>query len=92
MNKLKEIDTSKSIPVATIPGKILKDHKDIICDKVTELLDLHVNKTKYPCCMKLADVHPAFKKGVRSSIDNYRPVSILTYSSQIFERLLHDQI
>jgi len=42
--------------------------------------------------MKLADVHPVFKNGVKTNVKNYRPVSVLSFSSKIFERLLHDQI
>ena len=33
-----------------------------------------------------------FKKGVRTEIGNYRPVSILNCFSEIYERFLHDQI
>jgi len=42
--------------------------------------------------MKLADVSPIFKKDDKHSKDNYRPVSVLSSMSKIFERLMLSQI
>ena len=41
---------------------------------------------------KIASVRPIFKKGERTEIKNYRPVSILNCFSKIYERFLHNQI
>ena len=46
----------------------------------------------FPSNLKLADVTPIFKKGDRLDKSNYRPVSILSSLSKIFERLLFNQI
>ena len=40
----------------------------------------------------MADVNPIHKKDVRIKPENYRPVSVLTSTSKVFERVLHDQI
>ena len=42
--------------------------------------------------MKYADVSPIFKKGDRLDKSNYRPISILSSLSKIFEKLLFAQI
>ena len=42
--------------------------------------------------MKLANVTPVFKKGARTSKNNYRPVSILPILSKLFERLISKQL
>ena len=42
--------------------------------------------------MKLADVTPAYKKKSKTSKDNYRPISILSNISKVYERCLYDQI
>ena len=47
---------------------------------------------KFPSCLKQADITPVFKKGLRSSKDNYRPVSILPNVSKIFEKSLFKQM
>ena len=41
---------------------------------------------------KLADVTPIFKKGSKTLKDNYRPISILSNVSKIFERPIFKQI
>ena len=42
--------------------------------------------------MKLANVTPVFKKGARTSKNNYRPVSILPILSKLFEQLISKQL
>jgi hypothetical protein len=43
----------------------------------------------YPQRLKYAAVKPLFKKGERSCISNYRPISLLTSFSKVFEKLEH---
>ncbi len=42
--------------------------------------------------MKLGDVSPVFKKGDKLSKSNYRPITILSALSKVFERLIADQL
>ena len=46
----------------------------------------------YPNNLKLADVMPIYKKGNLTDKGNYRPISILTSLSKVFERLLYWQM
>ena len=46
----------------------------------------------FPGKLKLADVSPLHKKGVRMDKSNYRPVSILLAISKIYERVLCTQM
>ena len=45
----------------------------------------------FPSSLKYADITPVFKKGYRNLSDNYRPVSILSNISKIFERCIFQQ-
>ena len=49
---------------------------------------LSLEKSKFPNCLKLANVTPIFKRGARTSKNNYRPVSILPILSKLFEPLI----
>ena len=86
------LDTSKSCQYDDIPTRIIKDNKDIF----SKFLFNHVNQTlinlKFPAHLKQGDVIPIFKKGKNTCKENYRPVSILSNISKIFERVLFNQL
>ena len=42
--------------------------------------------------MKIAKILPLLKKGYFSLPDNYRPISVLTSLSKIFEKLIHKRM
>ena len=45
-----------------------------------------------PDDLKTARVVPLFKKNDKTDVGNYRPVSILSTVSKIFERVIYDQL
>ena len=65
-----------------IPAKILKD----------SLKDNCLKDSLFPNELKLADVSPVFKKDDDLNKENYRPVSILSHMSKVFERIFYKQI
>jgi hypothetical protein len=42
----------------------------------------------FPDRLKFSEIKPIFKNGDRSLASNYRPISLLTYFSKIFERVV----
>ena len=50
------------------------------------------NNRQFPDNLKLADISPVFKKIDPLNKENYRPVSVLTSISKIFEKLIQKQI
>ena len=64
-----------------------------ICNKVLtniwnfEILENH----NFPSKLKLADITPVYKKNDRTSVENFRPVSVLPTVSKIFERIIQKQ-
>ena len=75
------LDASKSTTYCNIPTKIFKQNFDI-CSAVPN----------FPMTMKLADVSPVHKKDDFTDKNNYRPVSILSVTSKVFERLMYRDI
>ena len=80
------LDVTKETPKHSILPNIIKDNYDVFSYKLTNDFNLPVSSGIYPRNMKYADVSPAFKKGDRLDKDNYRPVSILSSLSEIFEK------
>jgi hypothetical protein len=46
----------------------------------------------FPTCLKFSQVHPIFKKGNKVEISAYRPISLLTPFSKIFEKVIYNRL
>jgi len=46
----------------------------------------------FPDILKIARVTPLFKSGDKPFCNNYRPISILSQTAKVFERLVHDRL
>ena len=60
----------------------------IICD----FFNFCLERQTYPDILKIAKVTPIHKKNSKSSIKNYRPISVLSNISKIFENLLFNRL
>ena len=89
MNK---INIKKATGVDGIPAKIVKSGKSVIAPQVTTLVNITVDTGVFPDRLKEAQVTPLFKKNDPLSITNYRPVSVLTIFSKIFEKVFEIQL
>ena len=46
----------------------------------------------FPSRLKFSEVKPVFKKGDKSDTSNYRPISLLTSFSKIFEKVFYNRL
>jgi hypothetical protein len=46
----------------------------------------------FPTKLKYAIVKPILKKGSKENVTNYRPISLLTSFSKVFERIIYDRL
>ena len=46
----------------------------------------------FPSELKLAKVVPIFKAGASNKITNYRPISVLTFFSKVFEKIIYNHL
>ena len=72
--------------------KILENSIHIYSKKLTNIFNECLINGKFPDTLKRADVTPIFKKGNDNEKENYRPVSMLSTFSKVFEKLLFEQI
>ena len=86
------MNCSKASQESDIPTKIIKMNVELFSDFLFRGLNKSLQICEFPSCMKLADVTPVFKKGNHLMKENYRPVSILTNISKVFERCVHKQL
>lgn len=87
-----KLDSRKSSPEGDIPAKILKEYSEYYCELLTKTYNNSRTARVFPDSLKLADVSPLFKKGVKHQKGNYRPISKLSNLSKVFERIMYDDI
>ena len=60
---------------------------------LAELFNKCLKESCFPDCWKVSSVVPVFKNvGERSTAKNYRPVSLLSVGSKVFEKLVNNRI
>ena len=71
-----------------IPTNIIKKDYDIFSEFLFANFNDIILISLFPEQLKLANIKPVFKKDSQNDKRNYRPVSILSNISKIYERLL----
>jgi len=71
---------------------LLKEVRDLLVTPLSILLRRSLDEGVVPDDWKIANVYPIFKKGVKSQISNYRPVSLTSQVSKVIESVLRDAI
>ena len=71
-----------------LPQRILKDGISHLADPLCALFKSIYDSKVIPDQWKIAKVNPIPKKGPKSEISNYRPISNLCSTSKIFEKLI----
>lgn len=75
-----------------ISAKILKTIYKPLTPVLTHIINKSFESGTFPDALKKAVVIPIFKAGNRESVNNYRPIAILTTLSKIFERLINKRL
>ena len=86
-----KLSSKKATGKGNIPAKILKDRLCVYIKELTTIINNCLKDGLFPNELKLADVSPVFKKDDLNK-ENYRPVSILSHMSKVFERIFYKQI
>ena len=91
-NELKSLDSSKSVHKIDIATKILKENMDIFSSFLIIYFNNIVDSTSFPNHLKLANIAPVQRKNSRNDKRNYRPVSVISNISKVFENIWNQQI
>ena len=87
------LDLSKVSGPDCIPMVVLKDCETELSYILAELFNKCLKESCFPDCWKVSSVVPVFKNvGERSNAKNYRPVSLLSVVSKVFEKLVNNRI
>ena len=89
---LNRLSPNKATGLDGIPSRFLRDSAPIIAGPLSHIINLSIIQGVVPNDLKNARVVPLFKKNDKTDVGNYRPVSILSTVSKIFERVIYDQL
>ena len=89
---IKSLNKKKSAISSCIPVKVLIDSVDTYLPIFTDIINSSIRNCTYPEELKLAEVTPLFKKADPFDKVNYRPVSLLSHVSKVYERIIFNQI
>ena len=92
MQMIKNINPRKATGCDNIPGKLIWIAYREISIPICSLLNASITAKRFPSIMKYADVSPCFKKEDNLFKGNYRPVSVLTVISKLYESVLNNQM
>ena len=85
---ISQMGNNKSFGPYSIPVPLLKILQTHISPLISSLINDSFLRGIFPSKLKLAKVTPVFKKGSRQDKDNYRPISVLSIFSKIFEKAI----
>ena len=75
-----------------LSNRMIKKEKIKFCNLTLELINETITNGVFPEALKIAKVIPIYKKGDKSNMNNYRPISLLPVLSKIVEKILNKQI
>ena len=87
------LDSSKASGPDCIPVVVRKNCDPELSYILAKLFNKCLKESCFPDCWKVSSVVPVFKNvGERSTAKNYRPVSLLSVVSKVFEKLVNNTI
>ena len=92
ISALSELNTKKAYGPDGIPPVALKTCASELAPCLGKLFRLCLSTSTFPSCWKRALIQPVPKKGDPSQPSNYRPISLTSVLSKVFESILNRKI
>ena len=75
-----------------LPTFVANKCVDGFIEPLTYLINSSIKEGVFPNELKLARVVPIFKAGDKTKLTNYRPISVLSFFSKVFERIMYNHL
>ena len=86
------LNPNKSTGPDGIGNWVLKNCSHTLANPLTKLFNNLLEKGSFPDVWKTANVCPVQKKGNKSEISNYRPISLLSNMSKVLEKVVYKRL
>ena len=91
-NLTRKLNANKAAGPDNIHGKILKLSARGVAKPLSIIYNRCFHEGKLPKLWKVGSVVPVFKKGDKSNVENYRPISLTCLTMKIFEYCIRDEL
>ena len=88
----RSLKSGNSMGYDNICALILKNSIDVISSPLVEIINLSLSQSVFSDKLKITKLIPVFKAGESKYFTNYRPISLLSNFSNIFERVMHNRV
>ena len=92
LKHLSSLRTKNTAGIDGISVKLLKRLSSALINPLTLIINQSLVTGIFPNKLKIAKVLPLFKKDDCAVMDNYRPISLLTAISKLFEKVVFSQL
>ena len=75
-----------------LSGSIMKNFEEFYITPLTYIINLSISQGHFPDELKLAKVIPIYKSGDKQSIENYRPISVLSFFSKKIRKIVANYV
>ncbi|MBY0580283.1 MAG: reverse transcriptase family protein, partial [Rickettsiales bacterium] len=82
----------RSVGPNSLPTKLFKLVSGTLCKPLSIILNNSFCNGTFPDAFKLAQIIPIHKNGSTIDCTNYRPISLLSNVSKIFEKVMHNKL
>lgn len=92
LHTITSLKSKPSAGVDELTSTLLKHCRNEIVSPLCHIINLSFSQGIFPTKLKVAKVFPKYKKGTITSVENYRPISILPTISKVVEKILLNQL
>ena len=89
---IKALNVNKAHGWDDISIRMVKISGESLVKPLINIFSLSLDSGKFPSNWKKANIVPIYKKGDKSIVKNYRPVSLLPIFSKLYEKCIYDTL
>jgi endonuclease/exonuclease/phosphatase (EEP) superfamily protein YafD len=92
LNIINGLKNTTSTGIDGIPTAIMKTCKENIAPVLTKIINQSMREGVFPDSLKISKIIPIFKGGDAGHVKNYRPISLLSVVSKVFEKIVKTRL